>query len=273
MHTACRDFHALLTAVLKESRIHPTSVDKGIFVFIYKSTLVLLATSMDDILLFTQFPEVYIKINDQLQSAFGTTTQTGSILSYLNYQIIQSSTAISVDQTEFVLSIVNQYISLNTKSPRIDTPLRTHKEFDLEIRDTIPVSPAELKALIVEYKVDFRTIFGQICHTMKASRPHLANVVNRLGVFQAGPNRLAYKCIYRVLHYLNTHPNVPLVYPKQMFTDNTTLKVYSSTGSITDSLAIPHCLSGHVDISFAPHKENRHSVGGHVETLNAVAID
>lgn len=273
MRTAGRDFHSLLTAVLEQLHIRPTSVDKGIFVFIYKASMVLLAISTDDILLFTQYPEVYEQIQNKLQQAFGTTTQTGTVLSYLNYRIIQSTHAISVDQTDFIQSIVNQYIPATTKSTKIDTPLRTDRNFDNEIKNSIPATEQELKQLCIEYKSDFRTIFGQLCHIMKASRPDIANAINRLGVFQAAPNRLAFKSVYRILQYLKTHPNVPLVYPKQPFTSSTTFRVYSSSGDEVERISVPHCLCGHVDISFAPHKEDRHSVGGHLETLNGVSVD
>jgi len=108
---------------------------------------------------------------------------------------------------------------------------------------------------------------------MKASRPDLSNAINRLGVFQAAPNRLAFESIYRVIQYLRTHPHVSLVYPRLPFTSSTTLQVHSSSGKFVDSLRIPHCLCGHMDISFAPFKGFRHSVGGQVETLNRVAVD
>jgi len=273
LRTAGRDFHRLLKAILAELNIHPTSVDNGIFIFLYKESLVLLAISTDDILIYTKYEDFYLKIKTKLNEAFGVTSQNSSIIHYLNYKIVQSQYAISVDQTKFILDIVHQYIPPNSRCPKIDTPLRTDRQFANEILESIPASPSELKQLAIEYKAEFRTIFGQLCHIMKASRPDLSNAINRLGIFQAAPNRLAYASIYRVLQYLRTHPNVPLVYPRQPFTSSTSLKVHSSTGKLIESLSIPHCLCGHVDISFAPHKEHRHSVGGHVETLNGVAID
>ena len=273
LRTAGRDFHKLLKAVLAELDIYPTSVDNGIFVFIYKNSIVLLAISTDDILIFTKHEEFYQQVKTKLNSAFGVTAQNGSVIYYLNYRIIQSQHAISIDQTQFILDIVHQYIPRNSKCPKIDTPLRTDRQFDSEILHCTPASPTELKHLRIQYKADYRTIFGQICHIMKASRPDLANAVNRLGVFQAAPNKLAFQSIYRVLQYLFTHPNVPLVYPRQSFQSSSSLQVHSSSGDLTGSLKVPHCLCGHVDISFAPYKEFRHSVGGHVETLNGVAVD
>jgi len=273
LRTAGRDFHTLLRAILAEIDIHPTSVDNGIFILLYKQSLVLLAISTDDILIFTKHEEFFLKIKDKLHSAFGVTSQNGDVIHYLNYRIIQSAHGISIDQNKFILDIVHQYIPANSKCPKIDTPLRTDRQFDNEVLESTPASPKELKQLIVEFKAEYRTIFGQLCHIMKASRPDLSNAINRLGVFQCAPNRLAYMSIYRVLQYLFNHPNVPLIYPKQNFSSDTALTVHSSKGSVIDSLKIPHCLCGHVDISFAPYKEFRHSVGGHVETLNCVAID
>ena len=273
LRTAGRDFHALLKAILADLHIHPTSVDNGIFVFRYKDSIVLLAISTDDILIFTKYVEFYNLIKEKLNTAFGVTSQKDNIIYYLNYRIIQSQYAISIDQTQFIIDIVRNYIPANSKCPRVDTPLRTDRQFDLEILESVPATPSELKQLAIQYKGEYRTIFGQLCHIMKASRPDLSNAINRLGIFQVAPNKLAFQSIYRVLQYLHTHPNVPLVYPRQAFNASSCLQVYSSKGDLVDSLKIPHCLCGHVDISFAPHREHRHSVGGHVETLNCVAVD
>ena len=236
MRTVGRNFHTLLTAVLEKMYIRHTSVDKGIFVFIYKSSLVLLAISMDNILLFTQYSDIYDSIQDQLQQAFGITTQTGLVLSYLDYKIVQLTHAISVNQTDFILSIVNQYIPSTEKTTKVDTPPRTDQNFDNEIKDSTQADDKELKQLCIEYKADFRTIFGQLCHIMKVSRPEIANAKNRLGVFQAAPNRLAFKSVYHILQYLKTHQNVPLVYPKQSFNSSTTFRVYTWASTISHAL-------------------------------------
>jgi len=178
LRTAGRDFHKLLKAVLAEMKIYPTSVDNDIFVFIYKDSLVILAISTDDILIYTKHKDFYHQVKDKLHSAFGVTSQNGSIIYYLNYRIIQSHSAISIDQTQFILDIVHKCIPKNSKCPRIDTPLRTDRQFDSEILHCLPASASDLKELSIQYKGDYRTIFGQICHIMKASRPDLSNAVN-----------------------------------------------------------------------------------------------
>ena len=272
MKSANRDFHTLLKSILSEENIHPTSVDNGLFVFYHQNSLVLLAISTDDLLVVTKHKHIYTFILNKLRAAFGTTTQSGSIIRYLNYRIIQSVHAISIDQTEFIQGLLPEYFPPNSKVAKTNTPLRSDKQFNEEIISSIPASPNELKRLALQYKGDYRTIFGKICHVMKASRPDLSNAVNRLGVFQSAPNELAFKSIYKTLQYLHTHPNVPLVFPRENFQAESIFQCHSTAGRLIDSIKIPHCYCCHVDMSFAPHKTFRHSVGGHVETILGVAI-
>ena len=37
-------------------------------------------------------------------------------------------------------------------------------------------------------------------------------------------------------------------------------------------MTVPHCLCGHVDSSFAPDKNDRHSISGCVETIGTTAV-
>ena len=80
---------------------------------------------------------------------------------YLNNKIIQSEHGISVDQTDFINDILLEFIPRNMKIPRTDTPLWTDKQFSIDILDAIPADEAEWQRLWVEYKADFRSIFGK----------------------------------------------------------------------------------------------------------------
>lgn len=129
-----------------------------------------------------------------------------------------------------------------------------------------------MKLLEKEFGYKFSSLYGALLHISSSSRPDLANAMNRLGIFQAGPNRLAFESLHRCLRYLRTHPNVPLMYTRKPFTIESRFQSHYSKSSETTSLKVPHCLCGHVDSSFAPFKENRHSVTGCIETLGSTAI-
>ena len=100
----------------------------------------------------------------------------------------------------------------------------------------------------------------------------MSNAINRLGIFQSGPNRLAFQSLFRCVQYLRCHPNVPLMYSRQPFTATISFESHFSKSTPVTSLQVPHCLCGHVDSSFAPFKENRHSITGCIETLGYTAI-
>ena len=135
-----------------------------------------------------------------------------------------------------------------------------------------PATPAGLKALEKEFGHRFSSVYGALLHVATASRPDIANALNRLGIFQSGPNRLAFESIFRVVNYLKAHPNVPLMYSRHPFTTDTIFRSYLSAASPENKLVVPHCLCGQVDSSFAPFKESIHSITACIETIGTVAV-
>ena len=137
---------------------------------------------------------------------------------------------------------------------------------------SVPATPSELKELEKEYRHKYSTIYGALLHISTASHPDIANALNRLGVFQAGPNRLAFQSIFRVVKYLKCNPNVPLMYSSHPMTTSTIFESYLSVAGPENRLIIPHCLCGRVDSSYAPHKESRHSITACIETIGTTAV-
>lgn len=118
----------------------------------------------------------------------------------------------------------------------------------------------------------FSTVYGALLHVATASRPDIANDLNRLRVFQSGPNRLAFQSIFRIIKYLKCYLNVPLMYSRLPFGTKTLFQSHLSTTSEANRLVFPHCLCGHVDSSFTTLKESRHSITGCLETIGTVAV-
>ena len=190
----------------------------------------------------------------------------------MNFRIIQSEHGVSIDQTDHILDLVNSYIPVDTKTSPVDTSLRTDRQFQSEVSTSLPASPSDLKALEKEYGFKFSSLYVALLHISSISRPDLSNAMNRLGIFQAGPNHFSFQSLHRCLLYLRTHPNVPLMYSNKPFTSDTIFQSHFSRAKSDDYLRVPHCLCGHVDSSFAPYKENRHSITGCIETLGTTAI-
>lgn len=62
------------------------------------------------------------------------------------------------------------------------------------------------------------------------------------------------------------------MYSRRPFTTVSFFESHFSKSTPQTELKVPHCLCGHVDSSFAPFKEHRHSITGCIETLGCTAI-
>ena len=121
---AGRAFHILIKAILGQIGLSPTSVDKAVFVWIYKEDyIVILVSETDDFLILTNSPECFNIINEGIKRAFGVSLQQGDAIYYLNTRIIQSSHGISFDQCDHIIDTVSKYFDINTKIVKTDTPL------------------------------------------------------------------------------------------------------------------------------------------------------
>ena len=271
---ASREFNILLAHLLAQIDIYiyPTSIDAGVFVIVEKSDVMFLAIATDDILVCTNSDSLEKKIVNQIQTAFTVTLQQGNVISFLNYRIIQTVHGISVDQTPHILDRVGTFLPKGEKVAATNTPLRSDKQFNEEVFLSFPATPSELKALEKEFGHKFSTVYGALLHVPTASRPDIANALNRLGVFQSGPNRLAFQSVFRIMKHLKSHPNVPLMYSRLPFNTTTLFQSYLDHATKENQLVVPHCLCGHVDSSFAPFKESRHSITGCIETIGTVAV-
>ena len=269
---ASREFYILLAHILADINLYPTSIDNGVFALVEGDDMMFLAVETDDLLISTNSERLTTKVVTAIKSAFDITLQTGDVIKYLNYNIVQSTFGISMDQTAHILDLADTYLGKDNKYSSTATPLRSDRQFNEEMYLSVPATPSELKALEKEYGHKYSTVYGALLHVSTASRPDIANALNRLGVFQAGPNRLAFQSIFRVVKYLKCNPNVPLMYSSHPFTTSTVFESYLSIASPENRLVVPHCLCGHVDSSFAPYKESRHSITACLETIGTTAV-
>lgn len=254
--------------------IHPTSVDKGVFAWVYKEKhLVIMICETNDLLLLTDSREFFEAVCDHLLKSFGLQIQDDDIIWYLDLRIIQSVHGISINQTEHIQALLKRYPEALQKKSKTTTPLHTDNAFNSEVAERMPASPQELTQLCKEFGASFNTTYEDLMHIMTATRLDINFTLNRLGVFQPGPSRLGFKCLRRILKYLANHVNVPLFYPNKPLESKSTFEVHFPASDKRYSITIPHCLCSHVDESLAPHKENCHSISGHIKTISTVAVD
>lgn len=132
------------------------------------------------------------KVRNKLQTLFDITTQEGNAINFLNLQIIQSKHAISFDQTEHILEMVEPFFPSLQKFTPINTPLPTDKKFEDQFEAAGPCTANELKLLETEFGGSYLTLFGKLLHVSTISRPQIAIALNRLGKFQSYPQPICF---------------------------------------------------------------------------------
>ena len=266
---ASRDFYELIKSVFATIGLFPTSIDNGFFVGLYQQkSIVLLCLSTDDYILGCQDKTIHAYVNNAIKKAFNITSQTGHIIHYLNYQIIQTPGGISVDQTEHIINMLQQR-SQQKLIIKYNTPLQTNKEFDIALSTSIPSTEDKLNSLQREYGGSYLTLYGKLLHIATCSRPDITHAIHCLGAFQQAPLPIGFTALYRVFGYLQKYPHVPIFYPKLPLTHRT---VFKSILHSNQQITIPHVLCGFSDNASGP-VHSLHQIDGCCKLLGSTVID
>ena len=96
--------------------------------------------------------------------------------------------------------------------------------------------------------------YGQVLHIGMSSCSDICYALSRLGYFQIVTCKLGFESIRRVLRYLYSHTNKPLVFPKNIKRSSTmTIRAYWSKKEYED-VTYTNALAGHQDTGFATDK-------------------
>ena len=164
--------------------------------------------------------------------------------------------------------MVEPYFPRLQKFTPVNTPLRTDKTFEEEYASAGPCNPSDLKNLEIEFGGSYLTLFGKLLHVATISRPQISITMNRLGKFQAIPNRFAFTCLRRVFQYLASNPHEPIVYPKQPLSTKSPIACFRQQRQ----MEIPHCLTSFVDSNYATDLSDRKPVSSDIILIGSVAV-
>ena len=65
--------------------------------------------------------------------------QEGSVLKYLNFRSFQSTLTFSIDQTDHITELVNEWFPTG-KFRKVDTPFRTDSSYKKELISALPLT-------------------------------------------------------------------------------------------------------------------------------------
>ena len=264
--SACNEWFEFSSKIFKKMGMVQNATDNAVFTFRIDDELLIILSNVDGFLVLSSTKEVYDKEKRKLQSMFDITTQEEHIINFLNLQIITSDHAISLDQTQHILDLVEPFFPHHFH--KINTPMRTDKKFEIEYASVLPATKDELKNSEIEFGGSYLTLYGNILHVATISRPQIANALSRFGKFQSCPNRFALTGLHRIIQYLASYQNVLLIYPKQPITTLSPIACFQQIRKMD----LPHALSQFINSNYATDLSDRKSVSSNIIMFGAVVV-
>ena len=82
---------------------------------------------------------MFLELRIVFEEHFEIKVQEGSVLKYQNFRICQSPLGFSVDQTDHIIEIVNEWLP-DGKFMKFDTPFSTDSTYEKELMTALPLT-------------------------------------------------------------------------------------------------------------------------------------
>jgi hypothetical protein len=185
---ASRQWQLFLTRILEDLEFTSLKIDTSIFIHKYKP--IILATHVDDILVFAKDISLINSLYKDLTSTSKLeVTNLGEIKEFLGVEIIRdrSSKSLIITQRNFIAKMLNKYNKQNNKPKSIPLPIGLKLSKNLEESSIIKDYQQQIGSLI------YLTIF---------TRPDLVYSVNYLARFMSNPSLEHLKYLDYICSYL-----------------------------------------------------------------------
>ena len=126
--------------------VHRSMRYLAVYARVIDGELVIMLVSTDDWLIPAKSETAQYKVINHLKQYFPLTTKEGSEIEYSNYRITQSSSYVALDQTTCILPFTTSCFN-KIKHTSTNTPFRTDRQVEDEIKNATPCSPSDLDRL------------------------------------------------------------------------------------------------------------------------------
>jgi hypothetical protein len=271
--SASHIWYWLLVPILTKYGFIRSTIDHAFFILSCgneKYFYICLAT--DDLLCSHPNDLEFKKLVKYLSEYFDLSVQEGHVLKFLSIRVIQSDHGISLDQGEYIYSLLLHYFGDDIdKIKTARTPMRTDSQFEKELHMATPLSESELVAQILKHKGSPRFHFGKFQYAT-GTRPDIQFAVHRMSEYAHQPSLALFACINQVYRYLATDILRPIMYPRKPLSGRTTLSHYI-TPHQQIKLTIPNTLQLFADAELARNLSDRKSYYCIVMMINGVYIE
>jgi len=193
---ASRQWQLFLTRILEELGFTSLKIDTSIF--ISKDKPILLATHVDDILVFAKDISLVNSLYKDLSRISNLEiSNLGEIKEFLGIEVIRnrSKRSIIITQKSFIANILKKYNKQNNKPKSIPLPIGT------KLSKNLAESP------IIK---DFQQQIGSLIYLTIFTRPDLVYSINYLARFMANPSLEHYNYLDNIFSYLVKTKNLGL---------------------------------------------------------------
>jgi hypothetical protein len=243
---ASRQWQIYLTSILEKLGFISLKIDNS--VFINKENSIILATHVDDILVFAKD----IKLVNNLYKDLSRISKLeisnlGEIKEFLGVEIIRdrAKRSLIITQKSFITKILTKYNKLNNKPKQIPLPLGVKLSKNLD--------SVENNSIIK----DFQQEIGSLIYLTIFTRPDLVYSINYLARFMSNPSIEHYNYLNNIFSYLVSTRNYGL---------DLTLYKQSAANTINNNKIIN--LEGISDADWGGDLDSRKSTTANIFTLN-----
>ena len=223
-------WYTLLMNILIKFGFIRSTVDHAYFVKDLGDDLfILLSLATDDLLISCPSFAILHDFKLYLQQFFELTVQTGQVLKILGLRIIQSLHCMTIDQGEYTFEILEHYFGQAVdKIKTLSSPMRYDSDYERELFDALPLSPAQLQLACIKYKGSYRFWTGKFIHLCTQTRPDISYSTQKLSEYNHAPTTVAFESLVRILRYLAGDILRPIVYPRKSFDGSTTVSWFAT---------------------------------------------
>nr|GEW15680.1 reverse transcriptase domain-containing protein [Tanacetum cinerariifolium] len=174
------------------------TIDPTLFIRRFQDDILVVQVYVYDIIIGSTHPRYIQLFSDLMKSRFEM-SMMGEMTFFLGLQVNQSPCGIFINQSKYVLEILNKY-EMESCDP-VGTPMEIKDKLDLDLNGT-PVDATK-----------YRSMIGALMY-LTSSRPDIVHATCLCARYQAKPTETHLKEVKMIFHYLRGTVNTGLWYTK-----------------------------------------------------------
>nr|GEV81375.1 retrovirus-related Pol polyprotein from transposon TNT 1-94 [Tanacetum cinerariifolium] len=195
---APRAWYDELSTFLLQNHFFKGTIDPTLFIRRFHDCILVVQVYVDDIIFGSTHPRYIQLFSDLMKSRFEM-SMMGEMTFFLCLQVKQSPCGIFINQSKYVLEILNKY-GMESCDP-VGTPMEIKDKLDLDQNGT-PVDATK-----------YRSMIGALMY-LTSSRPDIVHATYLCARYQAKPTENHFKEVKRIFRYLRGTVNTGLWYTK-----------------------------------------------------------